>query len=244
MDLLFFSVQFIFGCILLYFSSELLIKKSIIMALKFKLSTAVIGVTVVAFGTSLPELLVSIYAGFVPGQSGMIIGNVMGSNIANLALVIGFLGVFYTIRIDDSFKLDIWFMSILGFYIVCCSIFLINLNYIHGLGLILLFILYLRWIISTKKMTDNTSNESEFSSIYDYPLIVISISGLAFGTDFAVNGAVGLAEIFNFTALGVGITIVALGTSLHELFTSVIAIKKNETDLVIGNINEENIRAS
>ena len=87
----------------------------------------------------------------------------------------------YTIQFNKSFKIDMQFMFFLGFYLVCCSVFMINVNYTHGIGLIVLFILYLRWIIAHKKVVDEASNISEFNPIYDYIFLLCSILGLALG---------------------------------------------------------------
>ena len=153
------SILFILGCVLLYYGSEYLIDHSIIASKRFNVSPIVVGATVVALGTSLPELLVSIYSIlFIDGSnqsSGIIIGNILGSNIANISLVLGYCALIYSIVLKDNLNHDFLFIFILGIYTLICLQFKITINYIHGLILILSFFYYLLRLIKHNKISES-----------------------------------------------------------------------------------------
>jgi len=241
-----FSSLFILGCIMLYYGSEFLINHSVSISQRFGVMPIVIGATVIAFGTSLPELLVSIYSVvFIDNSSetsGIIIGNILGSNIANVSLVLGYCGFMYSIILNEKLLDDILFPFILGLYTLICLYFDITINYIHGIALFCSLLVYIYMLIKDNKI-DVVDAENEFNSklYWDILVIIISIMILFLGSHLVVDNATKIAKFFGINTLTIGVTIIALGTSLPELFTGVIAIKKKQYNLLIGNIVGSNI---
>ena len=241
-----FSALFILGCIMLYYGSEFLINHSVNVSQRFGVMPIVIGATVIAFGTSLPEFLVSIYSiiSISNGSetSGIIIGNILGSNIANVSLVLGYCGFMYSIILNEKLLDDILFPFILGLYTLSCLYFGITINYIHGIILLFSLLVYIYMLINDNKI-DEEDTESQISSTLSWSILVITISivVLLLGSRLVVTNAIEIAQFFNINTLTVGVTIIALGTSLPELFTGVIAIKKKQYNLLIGNIVGSNI---
>jgi len=241
-------VLLIIGLIVLVVAGELLVRGAVGMALKFKISPLVIGMTIVSFGTSAPELLVSIRAA-IDGHPELAIGNVLGSNIANIALVLGLSTMLLPITIKRTTKVLDWpimFLATLLFYV-----FALNRNFdwweglIYVLGLIT-FNIYLFW----KSMRDNKSAlidnvEIEEDSNLNLPksllFILIGIVGLAYGAKWLLNGAVDIATNFGVTEHVIGVTILAFGTSIPELITSIMAALKKQTDISVGNLIGSNI---
>ena len=239
------SILFILGCILLYYGSEYLIDHSNLVSKSFNVSPIVIGATIVALGTSLPELLVSIYSIlFIDGSdqsSGIIIGNILGSNIANISLVLGYCALIYSIVLKDNLNHDFLFIFILGIYTLLCLKLKITINYIHGLILILSFFYYLFRLIKNNKISNTDKNSNNTNLYYSLVVIFFSIASMLAGSHLVVENATELANIFKINTLTIGITIIALGTSLPELFTGIISVKKKQYNLFIGNIVGSNI---
>ncbi len=239
------SILFILGCILLYYGSEYLIDHSNLVSKSFNVSPIVIGATIVALGTSLPELLVSIYSIlFIDGSdqsSGIIIGNILGSNIANISLVLGYCALIYSIFLKDNLNHDFLFIFILGLYTLLCLKLKITINYIHGLILILSFFYYLFRLIKNNKISNTDKNSNNTNLYYSLVVIFFSIASMLAGSHLVVENATELANIFKINTLTIGITIIALGTSLPELFTGIISVKKKQYNLFIGNIVGSNI---
>jgi len=236
---------FLIGCVLLYYGSEFLIDNSVELSAKFKISPVVIGATVIALGTSLPELLVSIYSIiFIENgsdSSGLIIGNVLGSNIANVALVLGYCAFIYSIVIESNFLKELIFIFCLGLYSIFCLYYELTIDYVHGIILLSLFVYYLYNLISNNKVDTSNSVIGNSNLFYNFIIILLSILSLAFGSHLVVDNATKIAKLLNFTSLTIGITIVALGTSLPELFTGILSIKKRNYNLLIGNIIGSNV---
>ncbi|MBC8312093.1 MAG: calcium/sodium antiporter [Candidatus Marinimicrobia bacterium] len=230
-------IQFIVGGLLLFFGAEYLIDSSKTIAEKFGIPKVVVGITLVAFGTSLPELIVSIMA-TLQGESGIVIGNVIGSNIANIGLILGIGSIISPLHYSFSkLKGDLFFL--LGITALpILSIQFDFMNFYTGFGYITVLLVYCYYLINSDHEIDavesiNTKNVVLFS--------FLGVLGLGFGSHFFVEGAVGLAEIFGIPSIIIGMTIVAIGTSLPELATTLVAIKKGESSLAIGNIIGSNI---
>ena len=242
----FYSILFILGCIMLYYGAEFLINHSVTISRRFGILPIVIGATVIAFGTSLPELLVSIYSivfiGNSNATSGIIIGNILGSNIANVSLVIGYCAFVYSIILSKNLLDDILFPFILGLYTIICLYFEITINYVHGIILLCSLVMYIYLLIKDNKI-DNEGIEDDLNSELSWNIlvIIISIMVLLLGSHLVVDNATKIATFFKINTLTIGVTIIALGTSLPELFTGVIAIKKKQYNLLIGNIVGSNI---
>ena len=234
----------IFSFYVLYISSEGIINNGSLVATAYKLSPIVIGVTIIAIGTSLPELLVSIYSIIFLDNtqaSNMIIGNILGSNIANISLVLGFCGLFYKIFFKDDILYDLLFISLLGSYVIFCIYNEIIINYLHGSVLIVIFYLYLYNLIKKNKLTEDSINNESFSLFKVAVKIFISILGISFATKVAVDSAIDIANIIGLDKLAISLTVVAIGTSLPELFASFVALKKKKYSMLIGNIIGSNI---
>ncbi|WKK83142.1 calcium/sodium antiporter [Marivirga arenosa] len=240
------------GLAVLILGGELLVRGASRIALRLKMSPLVVGITIVAFGTSAPELLISIQAA-IAGSPDITMGNVIGSNICNIALVLGITSLIAPIPVNsDTIKID-WPMT------MGCSLllyFLVQEGYVddyEGLGFVLLLALYLFFII--RRSRKNHINPEDLgleietpkspatrkNIIKDGSLILIGGAGLYFGSDWFVNSAKDLALFMGISERIVGITVVALGTSLPELVTSVVAAFKKETDMALGNLMGSNI---
>ena len=234
-------LQFSLGTILLYFGADYLILGSKTIASKFKIPPIVVGITLVAFGTSLPELIVSIIA-ILKGESGIVIGNVVGSNIANIGLVLGVTAILTPIIFSfKKISFDIYFLIIITFLPIL-FIYLGELVLWQGICFLLLLGGYC-WHLFNKdhKYDENHSDENLSDGLTISIKIIFGIIGLGFGAHIFVLGAKGIAIALGVSSLVIGMSIVALGTSLPELAASLAAAKHNEKDFVIGNIIGSNI---
>lgn len=235
------------GLVGLFLGGEGLIRGSSSLALKVGISPLVVGLTVVAFGTSSPELLVSLKAALM-GSSSIALGNIIGSNIANIALILGLAAVIRPLQVHANvIKREIPIMIGVSLLLV---FFLIDdtVGFIEGLIFVILLIAYtiVNIFLSLK---ENKEIEKEFEeglkSKLNIPTAVLFIiAGLAllfFGADLFLKGAVSLAKFFNVSDAIIGLTVVAVGTSLPELFTSIVATIKKESDIAVGNAVGSNI---
>ena len=230
-------VQFLVGGLLLFFGAEYLIESSKAIAEKFSIPKIVVGITLVAFGTSLPELIVSIMATF-RGESGIVIGNVIGSNIANIGLILGIGSIISPLCYSYSkLKVDLYFLLVITMLPIL-SIRFDWMNFYTGMAYIGILLLYCYYLINSDHEVDIIEDSSSQNVVL---FVIIGILGLGFGSHFFVEGAIGLAEIFGIPSIIIGMTIVAIGTSLPELATTLVAIKKDEASLAIGNIIGSNI---
>lgn len=239
------------GLFLLILGGDFLVKGSSQIALRLRISPLVVGLTIVAFGTSSPELLVSINAA-LSGSPDLTMGNVIGSNICNLALVLGVTAIIRPLRVNsDSIKID-WPMtmgsSLLLYFLVREGL----VNSYEGILFIVLLAAYTIFVIRKSRRENRMANyvtpqDDEVGSKNWKPLardigfIFIGGLGLFFGSDWFVEGAKQLAIHFGVSERVVGITVLALGTSLPELVTASIASFKNQTDLAVGNLMGSNI---
>lgn len=235
------------GLTLLFLGGEGLVRGSSSLAIKIGISPLVVGLTVVAFGTSSPELLVSLKAAIM-GNSNIAIGNVVGSNIANIALIIGIAAIIRPLQVNANvIRREIPIMIIVTVLLI---IFLSNevLGFWEGLIFILLLVVYttLSILLSLKenKEIENEFNEgikTKLSTPVAILFIVFGLASLFYGADLFLKGAIALAKIFNVSDAVIGLTVVAVGTSLPELFTSIVASIKNESDIAVGNAVGSNI---
>lgn len=238
------------GLFVLILGGDFLVKGSTSLALRMRLSPLVVGLTIVAFGTSSPELLVSLNAALA-GSPDLTMGNVIGSNICNLALVLGVTAMIRPIRVNsDSIKID-WPMtmgsSILLYFLVREGF----LKSFEGILFIVLLVAYTVFIIRKSRKenhkptieggTEIADVNSTKHLIKDIVLIVLGCIGLFYGAEWFVNGAKNLAQTLGVEERVIGITVLALGTSLPELVTAAIASFKNQTDLALGNLMGSNI---
>jgi len=230
-----------FGSILLYLGSEWIVKGGVGIAEKYGISTIVIGLTVVAFGTSLPELLVSLNAAF-QGSSSLAFGNAIGSNIANVGLVLSLSAIIFPITMKYSLiKRDLFV------YLFSCTVFVFfsldgRLSKFEGAFFVNTLLFYVIYSIKKPSKGDIDIEDYEGDNFVEMILFVIfGIVGLSLGADLFVNGSVFIARYFGISEVVIGMSIVAFGTSLPELATSVMAAYKKESAISIGNIIGSNI---
>ena len=240
-------IKLLAGFILLFFGGDWLVEGGVALARKYRISSLVIGMTIVAFGTSAPELLVSMISA-IKGSAGIAMGNVLGSNIANIGLILGLTAILCPIPTQNRKVSANGLIMILASLLVL--VFSLNNGICRAEGLILFAGIVIFTVISIK--LGRTGKEPQ-SEIQELPqgrkmsvavallLIVLSCAMLAFGADFMVDGATTLAKSLGVSDKVIGLTIVALGTSLPELAASVAAAIKKEMDISIGNIIGSNI---
>jgi len=234
-------LQFTAGTVLLYYGADFLILGSKSIASKFKIPPIVVGITLVAFGTSLPELIVSIIA-ILKGESGMVIGNVVGSNIANIGLVLAVTAIL--VPIVFSFKkisFDLYFLIFITF-LPLLFMYLGDLVLWQGICFLLLLGGYCWYLFNKDHEYEDDHSDGNLSHGLTISLkIILGIIGLGLGAHVFVLGAKGIAIALGVSSLVIGMSIVALGTSLPELAASIAAAKHGETGLIIGNIIGSNI---
>ena len=227
----------IIGFVLLIKGGDYLVEGAVAIAKRANLSPMVIGLTIVGFGTSSPELLVSIQAA-LSGSSGIAIGNVVGSNIANIALILGTAAIVKACTAKKmTLKVDMPFMLLVSalFVAVAMSGTISRLAGILGFLLLCSFII---WEIKTNQTEENNDEDNEPPMAVWKALIVVilSFAALVYGSDKLVEGASDIARMLGVSDRVIGLTIVAVGTSLPELFSSVAAARKGQTDMAIGNV--------
>ena len=235
-------LHFIIGAALIFYGSNLLVDNSILIARIFRISPLIIGLTVIAFGTSLPELVVSVMAS-IKNEGQVVLGNVVGSNIANISLVLAAIVIFKPIDIIFNRLKESIIYLFLSTLLVCMLMIYQMLNLFAGLSLLFLFITFIIRQFKNKyedvPFPDDISQET--ISIKCIALIFIGIIALGYGSEIFIGSAIKIASIFNVPNIVISASLVAFGTSLPELVTSVIALKRGETGFVIGNILGSNI---
>ena len=243
-------VLFAVGFLLLIKGADWLVEGASSLARKFSVPEIVIGLTVVAFGTSAPELAVNVIAS-VKGNNGLAIGNIVGSNIANVLLILGVCGMITDLRVKNN---TVWreipfslFAALILGYVVNDQIAhgsAINLiSRADGLVLIALFALFIFYNFRLSKDTilDEVPEADDRPLWKSIGMLLVGLAGLVLGGQWIVDGAVSLARLFGYSESFVGFTVVAIGTSLPELATGVVAVRKGNTDLAIGNVIGSNI---
>lgn len=225
------------GFVLLIKGGDFLVDGAVSIAKRAKISPMVIGLTIVGFGTSSPELLVSIQAA-LSGSSGIALGNVVGSNIANIALILGTAAIVKEcVAQKMTLKVDMPFMFLVsGLFVgIAMSGTISRTAGIIGFLLLCAFII---WEIKHyPAQTATEEDEKEPMPVWKALIVVIlSFGALVYGSDKLVEGASNIAKSLGVTDRVIGLTIVAIGTSLPELFASVAAAKKGQTDMAIGNV--------
>ncbi len=247
-------VLFLVGIVLLIGGAELLVRGASRLAVSVGISPLVVGLTVVAFGTSSPELAVQIQASFV-GQADIAIGNVVGSNICNILLVLGLASVVTPMAVSRQLvKIDVPLMVI-----VSVALYVLASDHVVGrLDGALFFttvVLYTTWLVRTSRKNQKIGKDlpSVADAVEEEPqppgmawlanlgLIVVGLALLVLGARWLVDGAVTFARLFGISELVIGLMIVAVGTSLPEIATSVVAGLKGERDMVVGNVVGSNI---
>lgn len=212
------------------------------LARKLGIPQLVIGLTIVAMGTSLPEAAVSISAA-LRGNAEITIGNIVGSNILNILIILGVTALIATLKVADStVRYEIPFMIVATFVLLWLGYTGGQVTWLEGVILWVLFLLYLRYLYMMAKKGKEEEREAEqLSTAKIICLILAGVVMIAAGSNFAVEGASNLAKALGISQRFIGLTIVAFGTSLPELVTSVSAARKHNADIAIGNIVGSNI---
>jgi cation:H+ antiporter len=231
------------GFALLVFSGRILIRSSVSIARHFKLSTFVIGLTVVAIGTSAPELLVSL-TGAIKGHTDLAVYNVIGSNISNVLLVLAIAALILPIPVKPkTFWLN-WGVMFLFSLLVFLFLLDLRLSWEEGLLIFILLIAYIIFSVYRSRSNDADAEEEDHREMKIVPallLVVLSSGGLALGANLLVDNAVIIAMDFGISERIISVSLIAVGTSIPELTTSAIAALRKQTDISIGNIIGSNI---
>jgi cation:H+ antiporter len=239
------------GLVLLVMGGEWLVRGAARLAAALGVAPIVIGLSVVAFGTSAPELAVSILSAY-KGQPDIAVGNVVGSNIVNVLLILGLSAVVSPLAVHLRLvKYEVPFMIFVSALFLLLSYDRIISRW-DGLVLVVLFAGYLYWMARTareepeleKELAEYEPPEDTLSPkmiLKQVLLVVAGIAGLALGSEWAIRGAVALARMIGVSELVIGLTIVAAGTSLPELVTSIVASLRGERDISVGNVVGSNI---
>ncbi|MBR4686079.1 MAG: calcium/sodium antiporter [Candidatus Methanomethylophilaceae archaeon] len=239
------AICLIAGAVMLYFGSEWLVRGAKGLALNLGVAPFVIGLTVLAFGSSAPEAITSIVSTSNPQ---IIIGNVVGSNIANVGLAIGLAAVLGPMAaIYKDMKLEIWVM-LLASVLLCCLGLIGSVGYIVGIPLILSLFVFV-YVVFKKKKADKEGRavyeeEVTIDTLRTPVLTLLCVVGLVllyFGAKYFIEGAKGLAQILGASDLIIGLVVVAIGTSLPEICISLLAARRGEADLAVANIVGSNI---
>lgn len=242
-------VFFILGIGLLIKSADWIVDSSSSIAKKLGISNLIIGLTVVAFGTSLPELVVNLFATF-KGSSEVVFGNIIGSNIANILLILGIVAIIGNIKIKSS---TIWkeipfaLLSAFMLFALTAKTFFGDgdvFSWNDGLVLLALFAMFIYYIfqmaLKDKKNIGLVEKVDE-SNLRIALKLIIGLVGIYFAGEWVVDGAVFVAQQFGLSEFLISATIIAIGTSLPELVVSVMAVLKKNVDLAVGNIVGSNI---
>ncbi|MBE6505598.1 MAG: calcium/sodium antiporter [Methanobrevibacter millerae] len=246
MDFVSIGIQFallIVGFVLLIKGSDFFVDGASNIASILKIPTLIVGLTIVAFGTSAPEAAVSITSS-LNGSNALAVSNVIGSNLFNMMLIVGLCALLNELKIGrDVVKIDLPFLVIIT--IILTAIILIgwNISQIEGILLLIIIIGYISFLVYNAKKTKESEivEKPKMSLLRSIIYIVLGAAAIVIGGDFVVDSASYIAMAFGMSETLVGLTIVAMGTSLPELVTSLTALKKDENQLVIGNVIGSNI---
>ena len=233
------------GFFLLVIGGEFIVRASVALSLRFNISKFVIGMTVVSFATSLPELIVSINAALNNSPS-IAINNVVGSNIANIGLVLALIALLSNISVNEkSFRRD-W--SWMFFLSIMLWLFIITDNELNGFEGFLLITFLVSFVYNVLKKSDSiellNDVDDKLKLTSNFKILIwlfISSLTLYFGAEFLVDGAVKFANQINISEAVISVSIVAIGTSIPELAASLVAIAKNEKGISVGNLIGSNI---
>ena len=242
------SILVLAGLLLLYYGAEYLVTGSSHLALSFGVRPLIVGLTVVAFATSMPELMVSLFAAY-RGSSSMAAGNIIGSNIANIGLILGVAALITPVLVARSTlvrEVPIMVAASLGLYLVALDG---ELAFGNGLVLFFCLLIFLVYCLVNARQpslpqdgdVEKAISEASGQRGRNVVLVLIGMAGLGLGAELMVRGAVMVATLLGVSELVIGLSIVALGTSLPELAASVMSAWKGEMDISVGNVIGSNI---
>lgn len=236
------------GIITLLISGEALVRGSVGLALRLRISTLVIGMTIVSFGTSAPELLVSL-SSVLNGYDDVGVGAVVGSNISNLGLVLGITVLIFPIVVArNTIRID-WPLMISASFLLFFLGWDMVISFWEGLFFVTILLSFSVWIILKSRREGkelfSEGDLEEFTSdnpLYqDISFLVLGIAGLYLGAEWLIEGVINIARSYNISEKFISVTIVAFGTSLPELVTSAMAAYRRQTDISIGNLIGSNV---
>ncbi|PKP14640.1 MAG: hypothetical protein CVU07_13845, partial [Bacteroidetes bacterium HGW-Bacteroidetes-23] len=235
MDFLF----IILGLVLLVFGGDWLLKAAVGMSLRLNISKIVIGMTVVSFATSAPELIVSVKSAMA-GFPDIALGNVVGSNIANIGLILGIVMIISEMKIDESFfKTDWPAMIIASLLLFGILLYDGEISRLEGIILFILLILFIIYLLKAQKNKPVEIDLPEANQMKMYLIFIFLVLGgvaLYGGSELLIKGAVNVAKTFGVSDRVIAVTVVAIGTSIPELAASLIAAIKKESSISIGNV--------
>lgn len=243
------SLLVLVGFVLLIKGADWMVNGSTLLAKKNRIPDLAIGLTIVAFGTSAPELVVNTVASY-DNHSDIVLGNIIGSNNFNLFMILGIVGLIFPIAVQRSTvwkEIPISFLAAVVFLVLANGYFFsdqMGLSRIDGLILLSMFFLFLFYIYKQMKTEKATSEETIVITASNYKiwgLIFLGLIGLVVGGKLIVDNAVTIASSLGVSEKIIGLTVIAAGTSLPELMTSVVAALKKNSDIAIGNIIGSNI---
>jgi cation:H+ antiporter len=246
--MLIYSLLLVLGLVVLIKGADWMVAGASALAKKYNVSDLVIGLTIVAFGTSAPELVVNVIAS-AQSFDDIVLGNVLGSNIANLFLILGITGIIYPLMVQSSTtwrEIPMSLGAVIVLYLLANDIFgtgILQVSRIDGMILLLFFGLFLFYVFRLAK-SDPAPHEVVVSPMPGYKmaiLIVAGLAGLVIGGRLVVDNAIKIATTLGLSEKIIGFTIVAIGTSLPELATSVVAAIRKNTNIAVGNIIGSNI---
>lgn len=232
------------GLVLLVFGGDWLLKAAVGMSLRLNISKIIIGMTVVSFATSAPELIVSVQSA-LNGFPDIALGNVVGSNIANIGLILGVVALISAMPVDTTFfKIDMPAVIVSSFVITGILFYDGQIDRWEGAVMFVLLIAFIVFLIYNQRKSKNEIELPE-EKVMSMPWVMffLTIGGIAlyFGSDLLIKGAVNVAETFGVSDRVIAVTVVAIGTSIPELAASLIAAVKKESSISIGNVLGSNI---
>ncbi|MCF6776107.1 calcium/sodium antiporter [Thiotrichales bacterium 19X7-9] len=238
-------ISIIIGFVLLIWSADRFVSGASMLAEIFKISPLVIGIFILGFGTSLPEIVVSAFAAF-ENKSSMAIGNAIGSNIANIGLVIGVTAVVRPIKVESNVLYKDFMILIAISLLLVWLLWNLSLSRLDGIILLVIFSLimavkFYRSKAATSKLKDKSNEPSKHSLVKSILYIILGLILLIISAKILIWGASSIGKRLGMSDLAIGLTIIAIGTSLPELATSAVAALKKQHDLALGNIIGSNI---
>lgn len=238
------------GFVALIFGANKLVDAASSLAAKLGVPSIVIGLTIVAFGTSAPELVVNVFAA-TTGSTDMVLGNVLGSNIFNVLGILGISAIIYPLTVKTNttwIEIPLSLLAAICVFVVAGDILLNNadanvISRSDGILLLLFFVIFLAYnlIVARSGGADEEMETKDYSTWKGIIFIVIGLAGLVIGGRLIVTSAVSIAETIGLSERVIGLTVVSIGTSLPELATSIIAVRKKNVDIAIGNVVGSNI---
>ena len=234
----------VIGFALLMKGADYFVDGSSAVAKKLKVPSLIIGFTIVAMGTSLPECAVSVAAS-VTNNNALAVSNAVGSNIFNLMVVCGICALIVPLTVQiETLKKEFPFSVVCAVLLLVCGYLGMQLGRADGIILLIIFVAFLVWMVRSALKARAAAGDDEYEVLPVWKCIVFIVGGIVaikFGGDFVVNGASTVAAKLGLSQNLIGLTIVACGTSLPELVTSVVAARKNELDMALGNVIGSNI---